>query len=106
MMRTVMASFEEILEKALKGARAAVGNTDRPLEFDSDEELEAALRRELIKIARSNGVSDPEILRILFWRGYRIADAILPMAPSLDTRSLFLDPGYPAPIPNFPCFRN
>jgi len=49
MTRTVMASFEEILEKTLKGARAAVGNTDRPLEFDSDEELETALRRELIR---------------------------------------------------------
>jgi len=30
---------------------------------DSDEELEAALRRELIEIARFNGVSDPETLR-------------------------------------------
>jgi hypothetical protein len=63
MMRTVMASFEEILEKALKGARAAVGNTDRPLEFDSDEELEGALI--LIEIARLNGVSNPETLRDL-----------------------------------------
>ena len=30
---------------------------------DCDEELQAALRRELIEIARFNGVTDPEILR-------------------------------------------
>ena len=33
------------------------------LEFDSDEGLEAMLRLELIEIACSNGVSDPETLR-------------------------------------------
>jgi hypothetical protein len=31
--------------------------------ISADEELEAALRRELIEIARFNGVSDPETLR-------------------------------------------
>ena len=30
---------------------------------DSDEELEAELRRELVEIARVNGVSDPETLK-------------------------------------------
>jgi len=30
---------------------------------DSDEALEANLRRELIEIARFNGVNDPETLR-------------------------------------------
>ena len=34
-------------------------------EFDSDEGLEAILRRELIEIACFNGVSDPETLRDL-----------------------------------------
>ena len=33
------------------------------MEFDSDEGLEATLRRELIEIAYCNGVSDPETLR-------------------------------------------
>ena len=33
------------------------------MEFDSDEGLEAILRRELIEIAHFNGVSDPETLR-------------------------------------------
>jgi hypothetical protein len=33
------------------------------LDFDSDEDLEAALRRELIEIARLNGLTEPEVLR-------------------------------------------
>ena len=33
------------------------------LEFDSDEGLEAILRRELIEIVRANGLSDPKTLR-------------------------------------------
>jgi len=33
------------------------------VEFDSDEGLEATLRRELIETAYCNGVSDPETLR-------------------------------------------
>ena len=35
------------------------------LEFDSDEGLEAILRRELIEIVFSNGLSDPEILSLV-----------------------------------------
>ena len=35
------------------------------LEFDSDEGLDAILRRELIEIVFSNGLSDPEILRLV-----------------------------------------
>jgi hypothetical protein len=35
------------------------------LEFDSDEGLEAILCRELIEIVFSNGLSDPEILRLV-----------------------------------------
>ena len=53
----------EILERAFDATWAAVKGTDRPVEFDSDEGLEAILRRELIKIAYCNGVSDPETLR-------------------------------------------
>ena len=50
----------EILERALHAVYAALED-----EFDSDERLEAALRRELIEIASSNGISDPETLRDL-----------------------------------------
>jgi hypothetical protein len=61
-----MTSFDpldvEIIERALKDATAAVQNNDARLDFDSDEELEAALRRELIEIACSKVVSDPETL--------------------------------------------
>ena len=53
----------EILERAFDATWAAVRGTDRPVEFDSDEGLEAILRRELIEIAYFNGVSDPETLR-------------------------------------------
>jgi hypothetical protein len=35
-------------------------------DFDSDEGLEAMLRLELIEIACSNGVSDPETLRLVW----------------------------------------
>ena len=50
----------EILERAFDAALAAVST-----EFDSDEGLESILRRELIDIACSNGVSDPETMRDL-----------------------------------------
>ena len=53
----------EILERAFDAAWSAVKENDPPIDFDSDEGLEAILRRELIEIARFNGVSDPETLR-------------------------------------------
>ena len=54
----------EILERAFDAALAVV-KEDHPTEFDSDEGLEAILRRQLIEIACFNGVSDPETLRDL-----------------------------------------
>ena len=42
---------------------------------DSDEELEAEVRRELVEIARVNGVSDPETLK----------DILLAIMPSIGT---------------------
>jgi hypothetical protein len=54
----------EILERAFDAARAAV-KEGHPTEFDSDEGLEAILRRELIEIAYFSGVTDPETLRDL-----------------------------------------
>ena len=52
----------EILQRAFE-AWTAIKESGRSVDFESDEELEAALRRELIEMARFNGVSDPEILR-------------------------------------------
>jgi hypothetical protein len=53
----------EILEKALDATWDAVEGNVLVVDFDSDEALEAILRRELIEIACFNGVSDPETLR-------------------------------------------
>jgi hypothetical protein len=54
----------ELVERAFEGAWLAVKeNNLLAAELDSDEELEATLRRELIEIALSNGVRDAETLR-------------------------------------------
>jgi hypothetical protein len=54
----------EVMERAFESAWAAVrGNRVPSGELDTDEQLEANLRRELIEIAVTNGVSDPETLR-------------------------------------------
>ena len=50
----------EILERAFDATWSA---QVPPVDIDSDEGLEAILRRELIEIARLNGVSDLETLR-------------------------------------------
>jgi hypothetical protein len=55
----------EILERAFDLTRGAIQARCQPTDFDSDEGLEAILRRELIEIARFNGVSDPEALQDL-----------------------------------------
>jgi hypothetical protein len=53
----------EILERALDATRYAIKTTGQHFDAESDEELEAALRRELIEIARLNGVRDSETLK-------------------------------------------
>jgi hypothetical protein len=53
----------EIVERAFESAWSTLKENDALVDNYSDEELEAALRRELIEIARFNGVTDPEILR-------------------------------------------
>ena len=53
----------EILQRAFDATWAAIKASGQSFNFESDEALEAALRRELIEIARFNGVSDPETLR-------------------------------------------
>jgi hypothetical protein len=50
----------EILERAFD---AAIKESGQHFEAETDEELEASLRRDLIEIARFNGVSDPETLK-------------------------------------------
>jgi hypothetical protein len=52
----------EILQRAFE-AWMAIKESGRSVDFESDEELETALRRELIEMARFNGARDPEILR-------------------------------------------
>ena len=53
------------MERAFETTWDAIKGTDQHFDTESDEELEAALRRELIEIARLNGVSDPEMLKDL-----------------------------------------
>jgi hypothetical protein len=54
----------ELVERAFESARAAVkGNHGLSSELNTDEELEASLRQELIEIALVNGVRDAETLR-------------------------------------------
>jgi hypothetical protein len=54
----------EILKRAFDAALAAK-KSGQHFDAESDEELEAALRRELI--ARFNGISDPETLKDILW---------------------------------------
>ena len=54
---------EEILQRAFEATWAAIKASGQSFDFESDEALEAALLRELIEIARFNGLSDPETLR-------------------------------------------
>jgi hypothetical protein len=53
----------ELVERALESAWVAFKENAPRGEFDSDEELEANLRRKLIEIALVNGASDAETLR-------------------------------------------
>ena len=53
----------EVLERAFEGALTAMKEDGVLDELESDQDLEAALRSELIEIARSSGVSDAEASR-------------------------------------------
>jgi hypothetical protein len=67
----------EILERAFDATWSAIKDNVSPVDFDRDEGLEVILRRELIEIARFNGVSDPETLR----------DVLLARLPAAQTTS-------------------
>ena len=56
----------KILERALDGKLATLKEDEALADLDSDEALEADLRRELLEIARCNGMPDPETLRHAF----------------------------------------
>jgi hypothetical protein len=58
----------ELIERAFDSAWAAIKNTEAISDYESDEELEAALRCELIDLARDNGLNDAETLRDLLLR--------------------------------------
>lgn len=53
----------EILERAFDVTWESIKQSHQYFDADSDEGLEAEVRRELIEIARVNGVSDPETLK-------------------------------------------
>jgi hypothetical protein len=63
----------EILERAFDATWDAIKGTGHDFDAESDEELEAALRRELIEIAHLNGVSDPETLKDLLMASMPVA---------------------------------
>ena len=56
----------EILERAFDATWEAIKAGHQHFDADSDEALEAEVRRELVEIARLNGVSDPETLKDIF----------------------------------------
>jgi hypothetical protein len=51
------------LERAFNATWDSIKSSGQHFDTESDEELEAALRRELIEIARLNGASNPESLK-------------------------------------------
>jgi hypothetical protein len=53
----------EILERAFDVTWESIKQSHLHFDADSDEKLEAEVRRELVEIARINGVSDPETLK-------------------------------------------
>jgi hypothetical protein len=57
----------EILQEAFGNGLLTIKENKTAIDLVSDEELEAALRSELTDIARSNGVSDAEAWKDLFF---------------------------------------
>ena len=54
---------KKFVERALESAGSAVKQNSSRIDLESDQQLEAELRRELIEIARSYGASGAQILR-------------------------------------------
>jgi hypothetical protein len=55
----------EILERVFDATWETIKGSYQHFDADSDEELEAEVRRELVEIAHANGVSDPDAERPL-----------------------------------------
>lgn len=81
----------EILERAFDATWAVVKENDLPINFDSHEGLEAIIRRELIEIARFNGVSDSETLR----------DILLARLPQVLRQQVSVTSGCPRALSTF-----
>jgi hypothetical protein len=84
----------KILERAFDSTLEAIKQSSQLFDTETDEELEAALRRELIEIARVNGVSDPETLKDILLTSVLRSDA--PCLPSLlGLRAVTMAPARP-----------
>jgi hypothetical protein len=59
----------EIVERALQGVWEGIAAGLAPLDLESDEELERALRRELAETVRASGVTDAEALLDILFEG-------------------------------------
>lgn len=52
----------EVVERAVQDALDAIKFSSDPVDLESDEDLEFALRRELAEMVRASGVSDADVL--------------------------------------------
>jgi hypothetical protein len=59
----------------------AIKKNGQRFDAETDEELEAVLRRDLIEIARFNGVSDPETLKEILITSMQRSNAPRPLPP-------------------------
>ena len=73
--RNELDPLDSELERAFDAALEAIKKSGQRFDAESDEDLEVALRRDLIEIARSNGVSDPETLKDILLTGVLSSDA-------------------------------
>ena len=73
--RNELDPLDSELERAFDAALEAIKESGQRFGAESDKDLEVALRRDLIEIARSNGVSDPETLKDILLTGVLSSDA-------------------------------
>ncbi len=72
----------EILERAFDEAWAAFKEAETAIESDCDQALEAALRCELIEIARLYGVTESDSLRVVLAGSSCLREPFLSMSAS------------------------
>ena len=61
----------EIIERAVQGVSDVMESGPAPDDFESDAELEHALRRELAEMVRASGVGDADVLLDILIQGMR-----------------------------------